>query len=180
MLNTEPILGANEVIGSLVNVNNSAPLSAEAAAGIVHDLGNLIQIASSAVNIIARRLPSHTSDLDLILAGARTSLDRAGTLVKRTMRMARDRSAAVQHVDVATCISEVEMLVRATWDHIFQLHVRADSELPSVEGDPLSLQNALFNLLLNARDAMPNGGVIAILAKRISLGSGSPGVTLRP
>ena len=84
---------ANEAIGSRAD---TATLSAAAAAGIVHDLGNLIQIASSAVNIVARRLSSDTSDLNPVIAGAKTSLERAGVLVRQTIGVAREGTAEVE------------------------------------------------------------------------------------
>jgi signal transduction histidine kinase len=70
-------------------------------------------------------------------------------------------------------------MVQATWDHIFQLDVRSGPDLPFVKCDPLALQNAVFNLLLNARDAMPNGGTISVHANRTLLGPDVPGVEIR-
>jgi hypothetical protein len=56
--------------------------------GIIHDLGNLIQIASSAVNIVAHNQSIHTADLEPVIAEAKTSLERAGVLIRLTIGMA--------------------------------------------------------------------------------------------
>ena len=179
MWSTETSVNADDAIRSPAAARTSTPFSAEAAAGIVHDLGNLIQIASSAVNIVARSLPSHTSDLSPVIAGAKTSLERAGTLVRQTIGMVRERTAEVEQVSLATCLAEIETLAQITWDHRFRLDVQAGPGLPPVKCDPLALQNAVLNLLFNAREAMPNGGAISIQADAIPWGPDATGVELR-
>jgi signal transduction histidine kinase len=148
------------------------------AAGIIHDLGNLIQIASSAVNVVARDPNTHTPHLEPVIAGARSSLERAGALVRQTIGMVGEFATAVEQVSVAACLSEVQSLLQITLEHGIRLDVRANSDLPVVKCEPLALQNAVINLLFNARDAMPNGGVISIRAEAISLDSGA-GIELR-
>lgn len=130
-------------------------------AGVVHDLGNLIQIATSAVNILARN-PSLQDNA--VIAGAQASLRQAGALVRQTMGAGRTQERSVELVNVAACFAEVEALVRIAWDSRFRLRVRAPEGLPPVLCDPIGLQNAVLNLLLNARDAMPNGGDVGLAA----------------
>jgi signal transduction histidine kinase len=164
--------------GSQMTNSRSTAFPAETTAGIIHDLGNLIQIASSAVNIVARNPSIHTADLAAAITGARTSLERAGALVKMTMGIAREQASAFEHVNMAACLAEVEALIQVTWEHRIRLDVQADSNLPIVKCNPLALQNAVLNLLFNARDAMPNGGIISIRAEAILLGPGE-GIELR-
>jgi signal transduction histidine kinase len=133
-------------------------------AGVVHDLGNLIQIASSAMNILARNPRVHASELEPVIAGARVSLDRAGALVRQTMGVMHARRATAGPADVAACLAEIEALVAMSWDAEFSLHMRVHANLPQIQCDPVSLQSAVLNLLLNARDAMPGGGDIAVAA----------------
>src|SRR5690606_28331445 len=74
-------------------------------AGVVHDLGNLIQIASSAMNILARNPRVYASELEPVIAGARVSLDRAGALVRQTMGVMHARRATTGPADVAACLA---------------------------------------------------------------------------
>jgi signal transduction histidine kinase len=164
MSQTQTMPSVSAVLASRTENDRPGAFAVAPAAGIVHDLGNLIQIASSAVNIVARNPRIQADDLAILMSGARTSLDRAGALVRQTLGTARERIAAVEHVSVAACLSEIEALVRATWGRTVRLDVRAEPNLPSVACDPLALQNAVLNLIFNARDAMPGGGVIAIRA----------------
>src|SRR5262245_53273435 len=87
---------------------------AEPNAGIIHDLGNLIQIASSAVNIVARNPSIDTASLEPVIAGARASLEKAGALVRQTMGLARERASAAERVSLSACMTEVQTLFQIT------------------------------------------------------------------
>lgn len=69
---------------------------------------------------------------------------------------------------VCTGLHEVEGVIRASWNRRYKLEVHIASDLPHVSCDPVSLQAAVVSLLLNARDAMPKGGVILLRAEMIS------------
>ena len=73
---TQPMLGNVGALGSHAETD-SLPVPAKLPAGIVHDLGNLIQIVSAAVNIVFRNPCIHAAGLGPVIAGAKTSLTRA-------------------------------------------------------------------------------------------------------
>jgi len=178
MWSTETSVAASEAARSHAGMGD--PAAFPQTAGIVHDLGNLIQIASSAVNIVARRLPSsYSHDLDPVIAGAKTSLARAGILVRQTIGMSREQATEVEQVSVTACLAEIETLIQITWDNRIRLDVRAGPNLSPVKCDPLALQNAILNLVFNARDAMPDGGVISIYAASVLLGPDVSGIEVR-
>lgn len=133
-------------------------------AGFAHELGNLIQIASSAVSIVAR--DEHVRDaaaLLPVLAGARSSLERAGSLVRRTMRQPAEPE--FESVDIARCLSDLQAVVEYTWSAETRLELRIQPDLPLARCDALKLHNAILNLALNARDSMPDGGKVVIAAE---------------
>lgn len=134
-------------------------------AGVAHELGNLIQIASSAVNIIARssRLDMAPT-LEPAISGALASLERAGILVRQSLRRAERSSTEVEHVDVARSLAEIVDLIQPTWAPEHRVALDLGAALPAVKCTPLGLQSAILNLALNARDSMPNGGTITIAA----------------
>lgn len=152
----------------------------EAIFGVVHDLGNLIQVATSALNIVSRSPEMDMgSSVGTMITNARVSLQRAGTLVEQTMRFAREGSTAMELVDVWACMVEIEALVTATWGRNIRLELYAGRELPLVRCSRVGLQSAVMNLLLNARDAMPDGGLISLVATATHEGHVATGLELR-
>jgi signal transduction histidine kinase len=134
-----------------------------AEAGLVRDMYDLLQVASSALSIISRS-PSVGSAPALVpvIDGARVSLQSAAVLARQAMGFARERSDVIEYVDVSASIAEIERIVRATWPSTIRIDVSASCPLYPVRCSPIGFQNAIMNLTLNARDAMPNGGVISI------------------
>jgi signal transduction histidine kinase len=147
---------------------NEDPGGLSGAAEVVHDLGNLIQIAASAVNMIARspRI-SHDSGLDSILARAKASLESAGALVRQTVGRGATALTKVsqESVDLSACVGEIQSLIAWVCTPDITLTSDIAPNLPPVSCSALDLQNALLNLLINARDAMPEGGEISITGR---------------
>jgi signal transduction histidine kinase len=148
----------------LSSTPKAVPCPAISAAEVVHDLGILIQVAASALNVIARSPEAASgSALEHVVARARMSLQRAGTLVQQTIRLASAGSATVESVNLIACLFEVRALLESTWDSNIRIEMQANSDLPLVTCNREDLQSAMMNLLFNARDAMPTGGVISII-----------------
>lgn len=139
--------------------------------GTVHDLGNLIQVAVSALNILSRN--AHLAadpSLPPIVASARMSLGRAGALVEQTLRRAREGETSVEAVSVAGCLTELRELVETIWQPEIRLDLQVEPNLPPLTCSRINLQGAVMNLLTNARDAMPDGGTIALAARSAGKG----------
>jgi signal transduction histidine kinase len=135
-----------------------------ATAGVVHDLGNLIQIAVSAMNLVARNpLLRRADELDPMVARARVSLERAAALVQETLAGAHGVEGMEGLVDIQACLNDVRVLL-ATDVSPIRFVVQAGSDLPRVRCSRVGLQNAVLNLVLNAQEAMPAGGDITITA----------------
>jgi signal transduction histidine kinase len=136
------------------------PLAHDATAVLIHDVGNYIQIAMSAMRLMSRHdgvASSHT--LWAMVAQAEDSLDRAGALI----RLSRTGLTGGEDVRLDECLAEMGTLFRyVTGPHVrVRLHA---GMLPKVRVGRLGLQNVLVNLAINARDAMPDGGVLSISA----------------
>jgi signal transduction histidine kinase len=136
------------------------PLAYDATAVLMHDVGNYIQIAMSAMRLISRHngvASSHT--LCAMVAQAEDSLDRAGALI----RLSRTGVTSGEDVRLDECLAEMGALLRYVVgpDVRVRLHVGI---VPKVRVNRLGLQNVLVNLAINARDAMPEGGVLSISA----------------
>jgi signal transduction histidine kinase len=142
------------------------------AAGVVHDLGNLIQIAASAVNIISRSSRAcPDSALEPVLARARTALERASALVRQT-NVRTDPAFAVRPTQelqsVTSCVDEIRALISSICEPDISLSIDVPADLPPVRCHRIELQSAVLNLVTNARGALPDGGSIVIVARGVA------------
>lgn len=141
-----------------------------ATAGIVHDLGNLIQIASAAINIVGRSPLMAPADAGSILDRARLCLEHAGAIVRQNVGHLRDQAMAALQCDAAACVADVAILVEAMDEARLILELNIAPNLPVVRCDPVGLRRAILNLVLNARDAMDGNGVVGIDARALAHG----------
>jgi signal transduction histidine kinase len=133
-------------------------------AGIVHDLGNMIQIMSGTVDLLDQHPTiKATKGLEPAIDRAVRSLESARALIRQILSFAHENSNEREDVDLAVCLGGLERLLR--WvggDLRVEIEVAADT--PMIFCNRWSLENAVLNLALNARDAMPEGGRLAISA----------------
>ena len=162
----QPEPRAPEILPPIEEVQGNREF-AVAAAGELHDLGNLIQIASSALNILARAPEMPGSRRDPILHRARISLDQAGTIVRQSIMRARDTAALPPRSDIVSCLADIATLIVAHEDAGLTLDIAIEPGLPDIACDPSGLRRAVLNLVLNARDAMGGKGSVRIDARAL-------------
>ena len=105
-----------------------------------------------------------------INAGTATGDDRVPSSRAQPAPAARGDGAAVEPVSVAACLADIEAFVKATWGPKIHFEFRASADLPLLTCNRISLEATIINLLFNARDAMPDGGVISVVAATIHEG----------
>lgn len=148
-------------------------------AGIVHDLGNMIQVLSSAVSILKRHpCVSAAEGLEPVLTGAVQALERATALIGMISGFGRAEGFEPEDLDVPLCLAGLEQPLRWITTGSIQLEFRVSPCCPRVFCSRRQLENALLNLVLNARDAMPAGGVLTIEAMTSMTTGPSPFVTI--
>ncbi|CAI3802029.1 Sensor histidine kinase RcsC [Pseudomonas sp. MM223] len=133
------------------------------AGGVAHDFNNLLTSIGGSFELIERRLQQGRSDgLDSVLHMGREAVTRAARLTHRLLAFSSRQSLNSQRVDLHALL-EVKRLT-ACLKPAVTLHVHIAKGLWPVEADDKQLQEALDNLLLNACEAMPNGGQLRIEA----------------
>ncbi|HEY1863300.1 MAG TPA: PAS domain S-box protein [Roseiarcus sp.] len=131
--------------------------------GIAHDFNNLLQGILGALDIVKRRIAEgRIGDLDPFLNGALDSANRAATLTHRLLAFSRRQPVDPRPVNLNELIGSVEELLRRSLGENIDLSVAQGENLWLARCDANQLENALLNLAINARDAMPNGGVMTI------------------
>jgi len=133
------------------------------AGGVAHDFNNLLTSIGGSFELIERRLHQGRCDgLDSVLRMGREAVARAARLTHRLLAFSSRQSLHSQRVDLHSLL-EVKRL-KACLNPAVTLHVHIAKGLWPVEADNKQLQDALDNLLLNASEAMPNGGQLRIEA----------------
>jgi signal transduction histidine kinase len=132
----------------------------DAMAVLIHDIGNYIQIAMSAMRLMARHEEmSASSPLGAMIAQAEDSLGRAGALI----RQSRTHPMDGEETRLDECLTEMSTLLRYVAGPRIRVRLHVGM-VPTVRVNRLGLQNVLVNLAINARDAMPTGGVLTLSA----------------
>jgi PAS domain S-box-containing protein len=131
--------------------------------GIAHDFNNLLQGILGALDVIKRRISQgRISEIAPFLNGALDSGNRAATLTHRLLAFSRRQPVNPRAVDIRQLIASMEELLRRSVGDTINLKIVADENLWLVRCDGNQLENALLNLAINARDAMPDGGAMTI------------------
>ena len=152
--------------------------------GVAHDFNNLLTPITGALDLLQRKYGHSDERSDRLLSNALQAADRAKTLLQRLLGFARRQSLQTQAVDIAELLSGMRDLISSSVGPTISLHLRHDPELPSALVDPNQLELAILNLCVNARDAMPGGGPLTILAEEVAIGPRStpkmkPGLYVR-
>ena len=134
------------------------------AGGLAHDFNNLLTVIDGyAALLIAEADPSAEGDLAMI----RDAAARASALTRQLLTFSRAQTARPQVVDVADLVAGVEVLLRRLIREDVDLLVTPAAAPTPVRVDPGQLEQVLVNLAINARDAMPDGGVLTIATDRV-------------
>jgi PAS domain S-box-containing protein len=131
--------------------------------GVAHDFNNLLTPIVGGLDILQRRAVGGEREQRLI-EGALQSAERAKTLVQRLLAFARRQPLQPTAVDVSGLIVGMADLVASTSGPQVKVVVDVPGDLPAAKADPNQLEMAILNLSVNARDAMPDGGVLRISA----------------
>ena len=131
--------------------------------GLAHDFNNLLAGISGSVEFAQTRLAQgRVQELDRYLSAARAAAKRAEALTHRLLAFSRRQTLAPQPTDVNQLVTGMEEMIRRTVGPEIAVEVVAARGLWPVLVDPNQLENALLNLCINGRDAMPGGGRLVI------------------
>ncbi len=130
--------------------------------GVAHDFNNLLQIVTGNLDLLLRNLPADQPRLARAANAAMTGAQRAAVLTQRLLAFARRQPLAPERVDANRLIAGMSDLLHRTLGEIVEVEVVQGARLWPVEIDANQFENALLNLAINARDAMPDGGKLTI------------------
>jgi signal transduction histidine kinase/CheY-like chemotaxis protein len=130
--------------------------------GIAHDFNNMLGAIMGAVDLASRRLAKGDFDIQRFLGGAMEAAGRAAALTTRLLAFARQQPLTPQPLDVNKMIGNMAELLRTTLGEQIKIETVAAAGLWTINADAAQLENAILNVAINARDAMPDGGQLTI------------------
>jgi PAS domain S-box-containing protein len=135
--------------------------------GIAHDFNNLLTIVIGGLDMVGRQIPAlgATAAAERIARAkdmALQGVQRAVTLTNRLLAFSRQQPLAPKPIDANKLVSVTCEFLRRTLGETVSLETALAAGLWRAHADPHQLENALINLTLNARDAMPEGGKVTI------------------
>ncbi len=139
--------------------------------GVAHDFNNLLMAILGSLDLLKSRLPE-SPDISPLIENAIKGAERGTSLTQRLLAFSRRQQLTLQAVDVVDLVRRMKDLLQTSLGPAVQIETRFPLKLPNVSSDQNQLENALLNLAVNARDAMPNGGELVISAKTQQLACG--------
>lgn len=137
------------------------------AGGIAHDLNNILQPISIAIDMFRGRFPDDEGREMLEMVDA--NLRRASELVRQILTFTSGAAGDRKPVPVPELFNGVASFIKQAFPKTIRLRQELPERIDHVLGDPTQLEQVLLNLCVNARDAMPDGGTIGLLATSFSV-----------
>jgi signal transduction histidine kinase/CheY-like chemotaxis protein len=135
------------------------------AGGIAHDFNNLLTVI-----IASGRL----AEAQIEHAGARAEVqqvleaaERAGSLTRQLLAMSRAQGLSLQPIDLNELLRKLVQMMRRVLPENILVELIEGRSLPQIEGDASQIEQVFMNLLINARDAMPNGGQLTLETEQV-------------
>jgi PAS domain S-box-containing protein len=144
--------------------------------GIAHDFNNLLTVIIGNIDTVVRRMDmEHDPRMRRSLENALKGAERAASLTQRLLAFSRRQPLEPKTIDIARVLTGMSDLLTRSITETIAIRIDTDAELWKVEVDPHQLENAILNLAVNARDAMPSGGGLTIEARNVEVQDARPG-----
>ena len=147
------------------------------AGGIAHDFNNILNIISAYSTLLARG--QEPSKIAQSTEAIEKAVQRGAALVRQLLTFARKEEGKFESVDVNGLVRELASMIGETFPKSVHVALDLAPELPRIKADPSQLHQALLNLSVNARDAMPDGGILTIRTSLVE-GKATPLLADRP
>jgi two-component system cell cycle sensor histidine kinase/response regulator CckA len=136
--------------------------------GVAHDFNNILTVILGVTELMFRQFGPDDA-LHARLDQIHSAAVRASDLVRRLLGFGRQQSLQPRILNINTIVTGFEKMLRRVIDEHIELQIVLDPQLGQVKADPGQIEQVLMNLVINARDAMPEGGRLTIETANITL-----------
>ena len=138
--------------------------------GIAHDFNNMLQAIGGSLELMGRRVEQgRPVEAARLVSNARTMVERTAALTHRLLAFARRQALQPRPVEPDSLVRSLVELIQRTVGPGIAVEIRPRDGIWTVLCDPNQLENVLLNLAINARDAMPDGGTLAVSTRDVCL-----------
>ncbi len=134
--------------------------------GVIHDAKNQLAVAMGNLSLASEVLEEHP-ELSPYLDRARGATMRCGEILKALLAYSRTQTKTLESLDMNLLVRDAACLLRGALGRTIQLQVALEEALPPLRGERTKLEQIIVNLALNARDAMPEGGVFTLRTRNL-------------
>ncbi len=138
------------------------------AGGVAHDFNNVLTAISGHTDLLLLRHDQGDPDFADI-EQIRQNTNRATALVGQLLAFSRKQSLAPEIVDLRDCLSDLGHLLNRLVGETVRLRISHDPDLMPIRADRRQFEQVVMNLVVNARDAMPDGGLVQVSTKMVDL-----------
>ncbi len=138
------------------------------AGGIAHDFNNLLAVIIGYSDLLSESLPAEDGQAKKV-EEIRKASERAASLIRQLLAFSRKQVLEPRVVDLNALLTDLSKLLHRVIGEDIELITRLDAKLGNVRADPSQLEQVIMNLVVNARDAMPQGGRLALETANVEL-----------
>ncbi|MFL9841104.1 response regulator [Sphingomonas sp. ST-64] len=147
--------------------------------GIAHDFNNMLTGIIGSLDLLRRKIAAgRVDEADRYIDAATSSAERAASLTHRLLAFSRRQSLDPRPLDINQLIDSMSPLVEHALPEQIALKLVHGTDLPHALADAHQLENAILNLAINARDAMPEGGELTIATSHADIAAAEAATTL--
>ena len=139
------------------------------ASGIAHDFNNLITVLIGYSDELLEHVPEN-SEARYLAESVRRATDRAATLTQQLLAFSRRQAAVANSIDLNRLIMSMDDMLRRLLGSQIKIQLSLATSLATISADESQISQVIMNLAVNARDAMPKGGVLSISTSDVVLG----------
>jgi PAS domain S-box-containing protein len=143
------------------------------AAGIAHEFNNVLTVIQGDVGLLLTAGASNMLDRTALLNQIMQASQRAASFTKQLLAFSRKQVLQPRPLNLSATVQNTRKMLSRLIGEKFEVRLQCPNELPSVMADEGGVEQILINLALNARDAMPNGGLINISTELVVLDAAS-------
>lgn len=168
MIGTVQDVTENRYTEALLRQAQKMEVVGQLTGGVAHDFNNLLAVVVGNLEMVADELRSDAPEFEFV-RNAFNAAERGASLTHHLLAFSRQQVLQPKEVDIRQLIADTRDLMAVSMGEKITMGVQATSNLWRCEVDQVQLQNAILNLSINARDAMPSGGTVSISAENTTL-----------